>query len=253
MSRAEIIDLIEQISRGVEHIHQRNLAHRDLKLQNIVLVKEGDRQLFKLIDFGTVAKTELLEKKNWEHKTTTRAHGDFPHQEFALNHYFRWIKSLDELEAQQALLDHKAVSKAAQEVRKWLYIKKPFKEIIKSLAEYLNESFPGSLDQSPEYYEKSFDEFDQNKDLSSSDWTKPLIIYIRNYDSRMADIYTLGKIINLLDGDSIIREGYSLANYPYNPSFRQYIEGTVMSKNPFARPRVAQLLEAANKPEFLKS
>ncbi|KAI5968488.1 HRK1 [Candida theae] len=50
MSRAEINCCLKQILEGVNYLHGLGLAHRDLKLDNCVLDKNG---ILKLIDFGS--------------------------------------------------------------------------------------------------------------------------------------------------------------------------------------------------------
>ncbi|GME87416.1 unnamed protein product [Ambrosiozyma monospora] len=50
MTRSEINCCIKQITLGVAYLHSVGLAHRDLKLDNCVVTKEG---IVKLIDFGS--------------------------------------------------------------------------------------------------------------------------------------------------------------------------------------------------------
>lgn len=49
---AERLRLIQDICAGVEHAHQRGLLHRDLKPQNVLVTRSGDRHVPKIIDFG---------------------------------------------------------------------------------------------------------------------------------------------------------------------------------------------------------
>ncbi|KAG7760292.1 hypothetical protein KL947_001136 [Ogataea haglerorum] len=50
MTRSEINCFLKQITMGVQYLHSVGLAHRDLKLDNCVVTKEG---ILKLIDFGS--------------------------------------------------------------------------------------------------------------------------------------------------------------------------------------------------------
>lgn len=50
MSRTEINCCLKQIIEGVNYLHGLGLAHRDLKLDNCVLDRNG---ILKLIDFGS--------------------------------------------------------------------------------------------------------------------------------------------------------------------------------------------------------
>lgn len=57
-SEKEVLLIMRQIMSAVSYMHKINIAHRDLKLQNIVLVKQMNkfnkeiRANVKLIDFG---------------------------------------------------------------------------------------------------------------------------------------------------------------------------------------------------------
>ena len=50
----EVAELIYQICLAVKHLHDMNIAHRDIKPQNIIITKN---QILKLIDFGLAKET----------------------------------------------------------------------------------------------------------------------------------------------------------------------------------------------------
>ena len=45
----EVIDIMGQITSGIEHAHEKNIIHRDIKPQNILILDDG---LVKIADFG---------------------------------------------------------------------------------------------------------------------------------------------------------------------------------------------------------
>ena len=51
LSEEEASDFIQQILLGLKHMHSKNIAHLDLKPENIML-KSGSSHSLKLIDFG---------------------------------------------------------------------------------------------------------------------------------------------------------------------------------------------------------
>ncbi|VEU23032.1 DEKNAAC104124 [Brettanomyces naardenensis] len=68
MSRKEIYCYFKQMVKGVQYMHHNGFAHRDLKLDNCVVTKEG---ILKIVDFGSVAvfdqeAVSRLEKKENE-------------------------------------------------------------------------------------------------------------------------------------------------------------------------------------------
>jgi eukaryotic-like serine/threonine-protein kinase len=46
------LDLMMQVCQAVQHAHQKGLIHRDLKPSNILVYKQDDRPVIKVIDFG---------------------------------------------------------------------------------------------------------------------------------------------------------------------------------------------------------
>jgi serine/threonine protein kinase len=49
-------EIIKQIAMGLDHAHQQNMVHRDIKPQNVLVSKEGDEFRVRILDFG-LAKT----------------------------------------------------------------------------------------------------------------------------------------------------------------------------------------------------
>jgi serine/threonine protein kinase/formylglycine-generating enzyme required for sulfatase activity len=56
------IELFQRVCSGVQHAHQKGIIHRDLKPGNILVTREGDRVVPKILDFGLAKATnrELL-------------------------------------------------------------------------------------------------------------------------------------------------------------------------------------------------
>jgi serine/threonine-protein kinase len=48
----EIREIVDHVGRGLEAAHKAGIIHRDLKPSNIYAVGEGDRRLWKILDFG---------------------------------------------------------------------------------------------------------------------------------------------------------------------------------------------------------
>ena len=52
-TEALVKQIMQGVFKGVEYLHSIGIAHRDIKLENIMITKdERDRPLPKLIDFG---------------------------------------------------------------------------------------------------------------------------------------------------------------------------------------------------------
>ena len=52
LSLAQKVDLMLQCSKGLQHIHQHKMVHRDIKLQNILVDGSPENPQVKLADFG---------------------------------------------------------------------------------------------------------------------------------------------------------------------------------------------------------
>eukprot|EP01080_Neovahlkampfia_damariscottae_P008813 gene8813-763_t len=52
LKELELIQLTIQILEGLTYCHQHQILHRDLKPENIFILKEGEKLIFKIADFG---------------------------------------------------------------------------------------------------------------------------------------------------------------------------------------------------------
>jgi len=49
LSEKQIVFILLEISKGLKFMHEKNIAHRDLKIENVLL----EDKKFKLCDFGS--------------------------------------------------------------------------------------------------------------------------------------------------------------------------------------------------------
>jgi calcium-dependent protein kinase len=49
----------QQILKGVEYMHNKNLIHRDLKPDNIILARKNEKVFAKIFDFGLATPSEV--------------------------------------------------------------------------------------------------------------------------------------------------------------------------------------------------
>src|SRR5262249_3519894 len=52
LSVRERLELFIQVCEGVQHAHQKAVIHRDLKPSNVLVTRQGERAVPKIIDFG---------------------------------------------------------------------------------------------------------------------------------------------------------------------------------------------------------
>jgi serine/threonine-protein kinase len=52
MPVADVVALVIQLCRGLQHAHDQGVMHRDLKPENIMLIKDGNRDRAVVMDFG---------------------------------------------------------------------------------------------------------------------------------------------------------------------------------------------------------
>lgn len=59
MSEGQILHIMIDICKGLSHMHSKGIAHRDIKVENVLL----ENKVFKLCDFGS-ASTNILDYNN---------------------------------------------------------------------------------------------------------------------------------------------------------------------------------------------
>lgn len=60
VSEPDAAQMIQKIAMALEYLHSKNILHRDIKLENIMLAEENSYQEAKLIDFGFATKMDNL-------------------------------------------------------------------------------------------------------------------------------------------------------------------------------------------------
>jgi formylglycine-generating enzyme required for sulfatase activity/serine/threonine protein kinase len=68
LSVAQACNYIYQAALGLEHAHERGMVHRDIKPSNLMLTRDGNRALVKVLDFGLAkVKSENMVEKGLTH------------------------------------------------------------------------------------------------------------------------------------------------------------------------------------------
>jgi len=63
-----VIDLVKQLCLGLGHAHEKGLVHRDFKSENVLITRDADGELAKIVDFGIAV---VLEAAHSGHKLTS--------------------------------------------------------------------------------------------------------------------------------------------------------------------------------------
>ena len=56
---ARTLNLLRQLSRGLGHAHERGLVHRDFKTENVLITRDGDDEIARIVDFGIAVVAEM--------------------------------------------------------------------------------------------------------------------------------------------------------------------------------------------------
>jgi serine/threonine protein kinase len=49
---AQACNYVHQAAKGLQHAHDHGMVHRDIKPSNLMLARDGDRAVIKVLDFG---------------------------------------------------------------------------------------------------------------------------------------------------------------------------------------------------------
>ena len=60
LTATDTADILSQVARALTRAHEKGIVHRDLKPDNIFLVREGENEIAKVLDFGIAKRTGAL-------------------------------------------------------------------------------------------------------------------------------------------------------------------------------------------------
>ena len=61
---ARFVSIMRQLASAIAHAHERGVLHRDLKARNIILSRECDREIARVIDFGLAIDADMT-REQW--------------------------------------------------------------------------------------------------------------------------------------------------------------------------------------------
>ena len=62
-SESNAATIMKQIFTGLVRVHEQNITHRDLKLENLILAEEGNLSSLRIADFGLARRMKTARGK----------------------------------------------------------------------------------------------------------------------------------------------------------------------------------------------
>lgn len=200
LDKSSIVKLKSDIVEGIKFLHQKGVAHRDLKMGNIVIFNEPLRA--KLIDFGSL----LSDKQGVVHSVHTIGYIDRHEIEIIamLSSIWKEVK-FSNLPQDELLV---MVRKKIDQINIWqrfINVQEKFEIMKKWLVE-------------TDMIEKTL-----NNGFPNGKWEELAVTFIKQYQHKMADIYALAKIMRSIDTSGNVECDYSKIE-PSNPFQRSKIK-----------------------------